>query len=483
MKRRIGNRKQFFFVGVTALLALGFLATTLISHHVARDSLGRQLADEMLPLTSDNIYSEIQRDLLRPILISSLMASDTFVRDWVLAGEENPEAMSNYLEEIRREYGTITSFFVSDRTLNYYHPDGVVKTVDPEDPRDRWYFDLRDFRAKYDINVDRDTVDRSRLNIFINYRVFDYGGEFIGVTGVGLSVNAVVELINSYQKRYNRQIYFVDREGTVRLHGDSFDPETGIFNRRGQEAVATRLITSPSMNAGYRREDGAEIFVNSRLVPEFDWHLIVEQRADTRGETLDRALLFNIAIALGIMLVVLLIAHFTLRGYQRQLVEMATVDKLTGTLNRNAFENIFVHALKVAARRRQPVTLLLMDLDHFKRINDEYGHQAGDAVLQHVASTIGGIVRETDTLSRWGGEEFMVLLEDCGLEKGLEVAEKIRRQVSERTFTFGREQIAVTLSVGVAEQRAGDTMKDLLNRADTALYSAKQQGRDRVVGE
>jgi diguanylate cyclase (GGDEF)-like protein len=475
------TRKKNFVILLAVLLAVGFLATTFISHHVARNSLERQLEDEMLPLTSDNIYSEIQRDLLRPILISSLMARDTFVRDWALSGEQDAVKISNFLEEIQQKFGAITAYYISDKTLKYYHPTGVIKTLDSVDPLDQWYFGLRSTTDEYDINVDHDTVDRSRLNIFINYRVFDYNGEFIGVTGIGLSVDAVVKLINSYQRRYNRQIYFVDRQGDVRLHGDNIDLNSNLFKRAGQDAFATKLLTSPSTSTSYVGDDGEDVYINSRLVPEFDWFLIVEQMGGSGKETIDRALVFNILVALGITLVVLAIAHFTLRGYQRQLVEMATIDKLTASLNRGAFENLFGHAIKVATRRSQALALLMIDLDHFKRVNDQYGHQAGDAVLQNVASAIKSVIRDTDTLCRWGGEEFMVLLEDCPLSQATDVAEKIRHQASERTFTFGRDSIAVTLSVGVVAYQAGESMESYLSRADKALYAAKREGRNRVA--
>ncbi len=128
-------RKKYFIALLTGLLVVGFLFTSIVSYFVAQRSLSEQIAGNTLPLTSDNIYSEIQQDLLRPIFISSLMAHDTFVRDWVLNGEQNPEQMTRYLREIQKRYATVTSFFVSDKSYNYYHSSGILKTVSPEDAR------------------------------------------------------------------------------------------------------------------------------------------------------------------------------------------------------------------------------------------------------------------------------------------------------------------------------------------------------------
>ena len=128
---------------ISLLLIFGFLVTTLASYMVSVTILKKDFADSILPLTSDNIYSEIQKDLIRPIFISSMMASDTFLRDWVLAGEKDVEQLTKYLSEVRVKYRAITSFFVSDSSATYYHADGILKQVHPDNPRDSWYFRVR----------------------------------------------------------------------------------------------------------------------------------------------------------------------------------------------------------------------------------------------------------------------------------------------------------------------------------------------------
>lgn len=476
------RKKLYFGFTLTLLLMAGFLATSLISYFVAHDSLAERIAEETLPLTSDNIYSEIQRDLLRPILISSVMAQDTFLRDWALRGENEPDRVVEYLSEIQQRYDTITAFFVSENSRRYYHPTGVIKTVARNDPGDAWYFRVRGMSTPYEINVDVDTADRSRLSIFINYKVYDYAGDYLGATGVGLSVEAVTDLIQTYQRRYGRRIYFVDRQGDVTLHGQGFDGASRLHERDGLGDLATQILTNPSSSLHYRSENGETVYVNSRLVPEFDWYLLVEQTESRAESRIENTLWFNLLIALGITLLVLSIAHFTLRGYQRRLEEMATTDKLTGTTNRQVFDMIFDHELKVSRRRGDaPLSLISIDIDHFKAINDTYGHQGGDAVLREVAAVIREHVRETDTLCRWGGEEFLLLLGDCGLDGARRRAESIRAAIAEHTVRFGRDSIRVTASLGVAQHRYQESLDSLIHRTDMAMYEAKRQGRDRVV--
>lgn len=475
------NRKAFFAGILAALLVAAFMATSVLSYFVAHDSLSTQIAEETLPLTSDNIYSEIDQDLLRSVLISSLMAHDTFVRDWVLDGEKSPGAIQRYLEEIRDKHDTTTAFFVSERTRRYYHPDGILGRVDPDDPGDAWYFRVREMSEPYEINIDADTADRSRLSIFVNYRVTDFNGNFVGATGVGLAVESVADMIAAYQKRYGRQIYFIDREGEVTLRGAGFDGATRIQERAGMGRIATSVLTSPSGAFDYRTADGRTVYVNSRLIPEFDWYLIVEQPESAAEARILNALFVNMGMALGITVLVLVLGWLTIRGYQRRLEEMAMTDKLTGVGNRESFELAFERTVSVARRGASPVSLLSLDVDNLKPVNDSHGHGAGDAMLRLVASVIREQTRRTDTLCRWGGDEFLVLLPGCTVDAARDLAESVRRRISERLLHFGDADISVTVSLGVAQYHGGETLDAFVARCDGALYDAKRQGRDRVA--
>ncbi|WP_368484232.1 diguanylate cyclase [Thalassospira lucentensis] len=438
-----------------------------------------QISESTLPLTSDNIYSEIQRDLLQPIFISSLMGHDTFVRDWVLAGEEDDENIIKYLGEIQRRYDTITSYFISEKTRNYYHPSGIVKKISEEDPDDVWYFQARDSVKPYEINIDSDTADRSRLAIFVNYQVRDYDGNVIGVTGVGLSVNAVTSLIETYQKRYGRTIYFVDREGKVTLNGSEFGTASSLHERRGMRYHATQILTAPGSSISYE-EDGATYFVNSRLVPEFGWLLIVEENNFAANDRIEKTLLLNLGISLAITIIVGLIAYLTIRNYQNRLEEMASRDKLTGTYNRQVFEMLFDAARKACKRKAQPMSVMTFDLDNFKGINDTYGHPGGDAVLREALTNIRNHVRDADIICRWGGDEFVIVFPEKDRQEALSTARDLADHVRSSPVRFGRENINITISAGVTEYRDGEDIDTLMMRVDNALYTAKASGVDHI---
>ena len=472
--------KKFRFIGiVVALLLFGFITTSFISYYVAHDTISSQIEETTLPLTSDNIYSEIQRDLLNPIFISSLMAQDTFVRDWVISGENNPDEMLKYLSEIQKRYNAVTCFFVSDYTGKYYHPRGILKVVDQEDPLDEWYFRVANMKTDYEINIDTDTADGESLNIFINYRVFDFSGNFIGVTGIGLAVSSVKDLINTYQSRYGRRVYFINREGDIALSCEDSLMSPNIRNEPGLSILATQILTSPGFSGSYEH-NGKTVFLNSRLVPEFDWYLIVEQMEDPSEKRIQNTFLINLSVSLIITLIVLFLVNLTYGKYQRKLEEMATTDNLTGVANRQIFDLIFEQSLKVSVRRKEPLSAIMFDIDNFKSINDSFGHPAGDLVLRELINTVKTQIRDTDILCRWGGDEFLLILPDCNLDQAEHIAEKIRQKTEIRIFNYRRDSFSVTSSFGVTQMEQGDNQYVLIKKVDDALYRAKEKGKNRV---
>lgn len=313
------KQKSKLIALVSALLVTGFLVTSLISYFVSRESLRSEIADNTLPLTSDNIYSEIQRDLLRPVFIANLMASDTFLRDWVLQGEQDETKIRKFLKEIQTRYNTFTSFFVSDRTRIYYHADGILKKVSPTEKRDRWYFRVKQMRADYELNIDPDMANKDAMTIFVNYRVYDYAHNYIGATGVGLTVSAVKALIEKYQGKYNRQIYMIDRRGRIKLAGSHFPKNIGnVFKDERLTAFADTITANTESSFSYQ-SGGETIHTNARLIPEFGWYLIVEQAEGKATRQIFRTLLINLAVCLVVTAIVLVLLFRAITSYQNRI--------------------------------------------------------------------------------------------------------------------------------------------------------------------
>ncbi|QCZ94637.1 diguanylate cyclase [Salinimonas iocasae] len=164
-----------------------------------------------------------------------------------------------------------------------------------------------------------------------------------------------------------------------------------------------------------------------------------------------------------------------------ELKYMSRVDGLTGLYNRRYWQERFDNTFKLARRRDKPVTAMMLDIDHFKQVNDTYGHQAGDKVIQALAEIIRETVRETDLAGRYGGEEFVVILTDADCDKASLVAERIRESAQQATVNHEDTEIRFTVSLGLAPFDASyRSAMAWLEQADIALYDAKTQGRNQA---
>ncbi len=185
----------------------------------------------------------------------------------------------------------------------------------------------------------------------------------------------------------------------------------------------------------------------------------------------------QVVVVFSAMLLTSLFWIRRLRRLNDQLRIKSQTDSLTGLANRAALDRRFATALEQARRYRRPLSIVMLDIDHFKRINDDFGHQMGDRVLRDFAALLDDCLRGSDAVGRWGGEEFLILCPETSGPQAVQFAERLCEQARAFPFATG---ISQTLSAGVAELSPSDTPDSLLRRADAALYRAKHEGRDRV---
>ncbi len=164
----------------------------------------------------------------------------------------------------------------------------------------------------------------------------------------------------------------------------------------------------------------------------------------------------------------------------RQAINMSLQDPLTGAGNRKALEKAIKREQNLVERYDTPFSMLMIDIDFFKKINDQYGHTTGDQALQTLSETISDVIRQSDQFFRFGGEEFVILLNNTELESATFLAERIRQAVEDSETENENGTIKMTVSIGVAHYDKTENMDNLLNRADQALYCAKEEGRNKV---
>lgn len=473
------DKKRIIWVLLFILLS-GFLATSLFSYFVARTTLTQQITERSLPLVTDKIHSELTRDLLVHIVIASQMAENSFVLDWLKNGEKKLENIEEYLRLIKEKNRTFTAFLISEKSRRYYHPNGELRYVKESNLDDDWYFKTKKLNKKYDVIISEDEMNQKSLSIFINHLMFDRNDSFIGITGVGLNLNTVQSLINKYHKQNNITIYISDLQGNVIFNDITYSGNSSIHTNENLSIYANQILDSKRNAITYKR-DGKTVFLNSRLIEEYGWLLIVEESEEVIGSPIMNTLIGNLLGALFVTFIVLFLSHLTIKGYQKRLEEMAAIDPLSKALNRRSFDMLYKQVMKSTQRGSyQTFSVTLFDIDDFKKINDTYGHLAGDKVIAYVSNIIRKNIRESDFFCRWGGEEFLLLLPECDANAAMAISEKIRSLVENARVQFDESSIAFTISAGVASYREEDDCNSLVRRADEGLYIVKQSGKNKV---
>jgi diguanylate cyclase len=164
-----------------------------------------------------------------------------------------------------------------------------------------------------------------------------------------------------------------------------------------------------------------------------------------------------------------------------QASELAHEDYLTKVLNRRGMDEAFVREISRADRLKLPLCVSILDIDHFKRLNDTYGHETGDEVLVHLVSVVKEALRPTDVIARFGGEEFVIILPEAGLDEASMVMTRVQRHLTKKFFMHDNKKVLITFSAGVALRAENEAPDAIIARADKALYQAKESGRNRVV--
>ena len=482
----INSQQRRFFAVLVLLLTAAFTGTISLSYFMARDGIRKTIIEHELPLTGDSIYSEIQRDLLKPVFIADLMAHNTLLQEWISTGEQDPGQVIRYLAEIKHRYDAFTSFYISEATHRYFSADGMMHTVSEADSRDRWFFRVRSMQEPYEINLDRDRLNNNRLTFFINFRLVDPQGRFLGVTGISLASETIFRLIEDYQRKFNRQIAFYTRAGDSAVDNDELiapNPPT-LYQTPGLQTLSAQILNRSSLQTRLSYQSPVHrslIHVNSRYIPELKWYLVVSQDEHESLKPVSRALFLNLVIGFLTTLGTLALTLWVIARHQRRLVHVAVTDALTGIANRASGKARLAQLRAQAQAAGEPFSLMLIDCDKFKQVNDEYGHLVGDQVIADLAQLICTNIRSMDYASRWGGEEFIVLMPQTRFTGARVRAEALRAATERYVFCPDTLAFRKTVSIGVAQWNGHESDDALFARADAALMRSKQAGRNRVT--
>ncbi len=337
-------------------------------------------------------------------------------------------------------------------------------------------------RRLLSMDLERDTMQQLYLGL----------RELNGVLGLEASFDATIKTITALVQADFVAITLIEGKVHRIARAEGFQAEhlTGLTFPVEEGLLGQALKFNRSMPAKAEYQGPAPVFSNSHLLKGFHSLLIVPLRKEDGGTPLGalcvaakkRAMFTRSRQDILELIAGQFAVKIDLAKAHEKINRLATTDGLTELANHRTFQHAFDIMLARAERRNSLLCIILCDIDHFKGINDAYGHPFGDTVLHAVAQILGRAVRKIDLAARYGGEEFAIILEDAGQEGGRQMAERIRHEVERLVLSCHDEAVRVTISLGLTAYPSDGASKDvLIAHADQALYRAKRAGRNRVM--
>ena len=474
------NLKYRVVIIVSVLLLTLSIGTSILNYVKSLNQMEKQLKDISIPLSINNIYTEVQKNVIEPNLISSMMANDTFLKDWLIHEENNVDKISKYLDSIRNKYNLLNTFLVSDKSNSYYTSKGFLEKIDEKIPEDAWYFKFKNIQEKHEINLDiNKNIDNSMI-MFINYKIFDDNYHYLGATGVAIKTVYIDKMLKNFRKKYNFNVYFINSDGKVIISETGVNKLANINNIKELSKYKKEILDFGSKTLEYEVDD-KKFILNSKYIEELGLYLIVELKVDNFIKDVRDTFYLNLIFSLFVTVIIIFIILYTIINYNHKLEFMANNDSLTALPNRRSFNENFKNALLLFNRNKYDKSIIFFDIDDFKNINDSYSHLTGDKVLTRIGQILKNNVRKTDDICRWGGEEFSILCQDSSLENTKKIAEKIRSNIEfddELNFLVKK---GVTASFGITSFKKDDDYDSIITRVDLALYKAKENGKNQVI--
>ena len=458
----------------SVLLVIILISVVSASFMVISKLLDQQYSSKQAALSP--FFSLITDTIVRPIYLSKAMASNPLFIELLEAKETDIKKVYRYLNGIQSNFRA-QAFVVSERDQLMYSNN---KTYPPGTPEFDWYYDIK----KNNSQIAAGIGNEDNLHFYVDVRMENDRGDLIGYTGVGVSLEAITYAFTHFHAQFQASFYFVNEKGEIIL---SSEPEvkTTDFLDTVYPASAYNWYKAFDPLAQHEQEDivsqeleldGNDYMVSRISLTELNWNLYIITMPKVSRSQLLWEFIFDILLLLAVSISLISLLVFLFKYYHHAVLKIAFSDNLTGLANRARLEEEYNQLPD-----KNPLALLFLDIDHFKNLNDTYGHNFGDMVLEQLATQITPLFRTNDLICRWGGEEFVILLPGVSQEKALAIAERCRAYLAGMPVEFEQQELFISASFGVVFTKQKLPLSSLIDAADKALYQAKKSGRNQVI--
>ncbi|MEO1081764.1 MAG: sensor domain-containing diguanylate cyclase [Pseudomonadota bacterium] len=418
------------------------------------------------------VYKLVRDELLRPFYIAETFATSVDFTAVMSDRNFDEAALLSHLEQMEQDLDLV--FFVASESKRkqYFSSGRVIELIEGEVA---WYFEA----LEQDTDFMADLGQIGDVHLYFDVKMYGGDGEFAGIVGVGKRIQRFLDTFNEYKAQYGYDFLFVNDRNEIILSSlpDLVVTDAYIPTLEALDWFATESLAGGSLDSELIRVDNQDFLISEFGIEELDWQLLLLVPLEARQSQITSSFATNMFAAFVIAALLAAAALLLMFAYKRGLEQKTEVDSLSGLPNRTYIQRHFERLRRDA----KDLCVILIDLDHFKGVNDSHGHAAGDEVIKETAVALRNALRDVDIVGRWGGEEFLMLVPSRSVAQGITIAERARADLEDLQFDIDGKQISVTASFGVAFGSArSEALSDLLARADDALYAAKEGGRNQV---
>jgi diguanylate cyclase (GGDEF)-like protein len=458
------------FQGITFLLicivgsGITYATYIAISNIVAQQSRIQQQA-------VSPVFSLVNEELLKPLHVAQTIGLAKNFDTLLDTTELDEPELVNLLRQLESQFG-LTFFVASEKMRKQYLSNG--KQIELLEGKVFWYFEAQ----QQDRDLIADLGQVGNVHLYFDVRISNKEGEFLGFVGVGKSLQRFIDTFEQYKLTYGYDFLFVNDKEQIILTSlpdlvvtGAHIPTLDTLPWYTEEASSSNQFESSIVN-----DKGKDFLLSKIDIEVLDWKLILLIPLDARQAQITKTFVTNTLMSISVMVFLFVLAFWVMVFYKNKLERSGDIDPLTRLPNR-AFIHYRFQQLK---RQDAMVSVIMVDIDRFKDINDNYGHNTGDEVLKTISKIMTEEIREQDTVGRWGGEEFIMLIPTTSEQTALSIAERTRQCLELETFIKIENTFKVTASFGVTHGSSRIPLTELIASADAALYEAKKRGRNTV---
>lgn len=331
------------------ILLVGFISVSVVGYNSNTGALKKDI-EHVSALTSESIYYQIDAFFAKPVNVSLTMANDSLLKQFLseetkrMDDTDYVERLQEYLHAYKEQYEYDSVFLVSTQTNRYYHFNGLDRVLTPDNSENVWYYEFLEGDEEYSLNVDNDEAAEDVITVFINCKINDETGKTVGVVGVGLRVQNLQQLLESYDEQYQIKAELIDEHGIIQISSeDTGDEGVNLFNSSAYIDTDQSFLQNDQIRQTFWQQTGkTERFIAAQYVPALKWHLIIENTTNEIQSRFERQFLIGLIITILIILLVLYIINRIVLAYNDQLVKLTVSQEMEyQSLLREATEELY----------------------------------------------------------------------------------------------------------------------------------------------